>query len=153
MNVKPLIVKVSGEGVAAVGVGMGNAALPIARAVPEGRSEIGIPDTVIAGAPGMIVWPLRIRSELGPRVTVKAPIVKVSGAGVAAVGTGNVELPTAITIPEGRREMGVPEIIRAGPPGVIVCPLSTRLELGSRVSVKPPIVRMFDGNDFAASPG
>ncbi|KAL9582475.1 MAG: hypothetical protein Q9203_005477 [Teloschistes exilis] len=129
--------------VPAVGVGMGYVALPIARAVAEGRSEIGVPEIVRAGAPGVIVWPLRMRSELGPRVNVKPSMVRRSDDRVAAagVGIGNVALPIATAVPEGRSEIGVPEIVRAGAP-----------EPGPLEKVKPSNVRR-PGDDGAVVSG
>lgn len=154
-KVKPSIVRRSGADVgsrvALAGIGTGNVAPSIASASPEGRSEIVSPDIVIAGAPGVIVCPLIIRSDFESREKVRPSTVKRSSAGVAAVGIGYVELPITRPVPEGRREIGVPDIVRAGAPGVIVRPLMIRSEIGPRVNVKPSIVRIYPG-DVADSP-
>jgi hypothetical protein len=60
--------------------------VPITRAVAEGAREMGVPETVIGGPPGMSVWLPIIYWDWEFAVMMEGPRVK-SGAIVMRVGT------------------------------------------------------------------
>ena len=81
---------------------------------------MGVPDTVTTAPAAVRVLSAMMRPLL-LLVKVYPPISKVLGVGEeACVGSGMVEVP--ITMLEPAREIGVPEIVIAGAPGVRVWP-------------------------------
>ena len=93
----------------------------------EEAMETGVPDIVIAGAPGVRVVPA-MEIPFG-RGTAVSPFIIVGWydgvvAGVICAGNADargMELPPMIRL-EGPIEIGVPEIVTGGAPGVRVVP-------------------------------
>ena len=94
---------------------------------PDGASEIGVPEMVRAGPPGVSVEPATTMAEGPIMESVWLPIISGEEAEVPACGMEMVELPT-MTAPDGSREIGVPKMVTAGPPAVIVEPATTMAE-------------------------
>lgn len=115
---------------------------PTTIAVPCAGSETKYPENIIAGAPGVIVCMPMKRSEAGPRVIVPRPcIMKVAGRDaiiIARSGNEYIDPPIAIPVPELRSETGVPEIITAGAPGIIVRVPMIRVEPEPRLNGRRP---------------
>lgn len=96
---------------------------------------MGLPDTVIASRAAVRVVSAMTRPLL-LLVKMNPPTMKVLG-GVgeeACVGSGMVEVPT--TMLEPARDIGVPEIVTAGAPGVRVWP-DTTMPDGTGIIVCP----------------
>lgn len=81
---------------------------------PDGPREMGVPERVSAGPPGETVVPARGK-PVGFAVKVWPATVKTLGAGVAG-GRIILELPMN-RAPDGFREIGIPEMTTAAPPG------------------------------------
>ena len=105
--------------------------------IPSEASEIGVPEIVTPLPPAVIIWPSIEKAEAA------AAAVKVWPATVKTEGVGKlrltVELPMIAT-PEGAREMGVPAIVMAGPPGIRVDPATIKA-VGLAVMAWPPTVK------------
>ena len=86
-----------------------------------GGREIVVPETVMAGPPGVTVWPPTMYTEADD-VRVTPPTVIIAGAAGAdaAPGSAIVADPMANAVPLGARETRVPEIVTAGAPGKMV---------------------------------
>lgn len=106
---------------------------PMTMAVAEGAREMGVPEIVIAGPPGMIVWlfmtnAVEVEDGMGERMRLGVIVmgaafgVRVCCCGEAGnvVGNGLVLEPIMIAVADGARDIGVPEMVIAGPPGTIV---------------------------------
>ena len=114
--------------------------------------EIGVPEMVRAGPPGMRVVPPRTIGELGARVTgLPAIVYTCAGTCAGAFGVGGVVIvggdrvmllpPTTSTEFKGERETGVPEIVIVDPAARVVPP-KTIGEPGVRVTGLPAMVSM-----------
>ena len=91
--------------------------LPTIICVPSGARLIGVPETVIAGAPGVSIRPAIVYSELLFAVIISAPTVNAG----ALVELRTIVLPAmTIALPEGARETSVPCRLIGGAPGVSV---------------------------------
>jgi hypothetical protein len=94
---------------------------PTTTCVAPGASEIGVPDTVIAGAPGISVWVPMTKSDWAFAVMVCPLIVSWAGA----VGA---DPPRTIAVPAGGREIVAPFTVMAEPPGESVCEPTMNIE-------------------------
>ena len=92
--------------------------LPITTCVADGARLSRVPETVIAGPPGMSVWPAMVYFELLSAVYVLEP--KVNGGGVIPGDRLLVMLPMITCVAAGARLIGVPDTVIAGPPGIRV---------------------------------
>ena len=97
--------------------------LPMTARVAPGARLIGVPDTVIAGDPGISVWPPITYAPAALAVKVWPPIVNKGGEGVGAGKRNMVLLPMTARVAPGARLMGVPDTVIAGDPGMSVWPL------------------------------
>lgn len=101
---------------------------PTTTFVAEVPRLIGVPDTVIAGAPGTSVW---------------LPMTTFPAEFVGRPAMLAVLLPTTIRVPDGPSEIAVPATVTAGPPGTRVCePIAIAPE-GAALTV---VVRTVAGN-------
>jgi len=100
----------------ALGVGVGSAIVDVPTTRPELPNTTGVPDIVIAGAPGKSVLP-EMTTPLGTAVKVCPATVRAEGL-PASVGRAIVEVP--IARPELPRETVAPGMIIAGAPELIV---------------------------------
>ena len=106
-----------------VWIGVGRAWVEVPITSPEGPSEMGVPDMVIAG-PFAVRILSSIMRPLLLLVKVSPLIMRVLGVGEeTCVGSGMVEVP--ITMLEPAREIGVPETVIPGAPGIRVWPDTT----------------------------
>lgn len=101
---------------------------------------IGVPETVAAGPPGTRVVPSTTIAD-NSAVRVNPPAVKTCEAN-DLTGRSMLEDPI-IRTPEGPKEIGVPEMVTAAPPGRRVEPASSK-PVDWAVNVWPPIVKVFD---------
>ena len=95
---------------------------PMTAAEASGARLMGVPDTVIAGAPGTRVWLPIMYAPAALGVMVWEPIVR---KGEREAGEGRrdiVWLPITACVASGARLMGVLDIVMAGPPGMRVWP-------------------------------
>lgn len=117
----PFTVNTSGAGVI-LGTGISDPSITMAD--PEGDKETGVPEMVTAWPAGISVWVPIMILELGSREKEMPIAVNLSGAGVAVggrPGTGVTDPPTTMAVPEGDKEIEVPDMVIALAPGVIVC--------------------------------
>lgn len=105
---------------ATVGEARGMILLSITRASGEGERERTVPETVIAGAPGMSVWLPMTYAEALFGIIVLPAIVRAGAVGVGAAESGIVAPPLTTLDADGGRLMGVPDIVMAGAPGLSV---------------------------------
>lgn len=103
---------------------------PMTAEVAPGERDMGVPETVMAGAPGMRVWePMRNWDEglavrvvgdapEGEKVRIAGPLLGIGAA--AGAGRGMVEDPTTTAEAAGARETGVLLIVTGGAPGMRV---------------------------------
>lgn len=103
---------------------------------------IGVPEIVEPGPPGTRVVPSTMIPD-DSEVKVSPPAVKTSEASDLA-GRSMLEDPMS-NFPDGAKEIGVPEMVIAAPPGRGVEPASSK-PVDSAVNVWPPTVKVFDGN-------
>ena len=94
--------------------------LPRTRANGEVARERTVPETVMAGAPGMSVWLPMMYAEALLANMVAPAIVSGGAPGVGAAAKGIVVPPMTMSDANGARLMGVPEISMAGAPGMSV---------------------------------
>ena len=100
--------------------------VPITNCVAEGARLSRVPETVIAGPPGVSVCPAMTYAPAALGVMVWEPIVRVGGWESGAVGLrGIVLVPMRTSVPLGARLSRVPETMIARPPGVSVWPSIT----------------------------
>ena len=129
----------------AAGVGAGSATVeppitidggrPPPLPLPEPGRERVVPEMTIGGPPGVRVWPPPTRPP-AEEVRVIPEIVTTEGGeppplpGASGVlgGRAMVDEPMTTAVPLGARETGVPEIVTAGAPGVMVFVPMMRLE-------------------------
>ena len=107
--------------------------LPITTCVADGARLRRVPETVIAGPPGVRVWPAMVYFELLSAVYVWEP--KVNGGGVVAGDRSLVLLPMITCVAAGARLMGVPDTVIAGPPGTRVLLAITYAPAGLAVKI------------------
>ena len=100
--------------------------------LPDGISEIGVPEIVTAAPPGDSVVPAT-EKPAGFAVKAWVPTVKMSGRWKVLV---------PMTSPEAPRDTGVPDIVTAAPPGESVAP-AMRKPVGFALSACPPTVNRF----------
>lgn len=108
--------------------------------ISEGPTEILVSEIVIAGPPAERVLSDIATPPSGTKVKVWPATVKVEEFGVG-VGRAIVDVPT--TRPELPNTIGVPDKLRAGPPGDRVLP-DTITPPGTAVKVCPATVRAED---------
>ena len=139
VNVAPLIVigepEPEPEPATGVGAGRGTVEPPIMieggrppPLLPEPGRERVVPDTTTGGPPGVKVWLPTTRPEpegvsaMPDTVTTDGgePPLLSGAAGDPGDGRLMVEEPITTAVALGARETGVPEIITAGAPGVMV---------------------------------
>ena len=102
-----------------------------------GASETGVLETVMAGEPGIRVWPWILIAEFVFAVYVEPEIVK-AGFSVGVLGLSYFLLPPTTAMDALRAsDMGVLEMVMAGEPGIRVWPCITIAELEFAVYVLP----------------
>ena len=123
--------RVSTAGVAGRAVPRGTVKDPIMTAVAPRARETGVPDNVIAEAPGTRVCELKTKAEDESWVMVDPPgsVRTTRGAG----SRGIVDDPMTTTVAAGATETGVPDNVIAGLPGRRVCVPITKAEDGLAV--------------------
>ena len=105
------------------------------RMSPEGLSEMMVPEIVRGGEPGESVVPATAMRLLGRRVNCWPRVVIIWDG---RDGSGRVEEPRIN--PAEPTEMMVPEIVRAGEPGVSVVPATATALFERRVNGWPRVV-------------
>ena len=109
----------------------------------DGARLIGVPEIVMAGAPGISVW-LSIRYWEAVLGSIVIPFMVSGGSWVALAIRGIVVPPMTMPDADGARLIGVPEIVMAGAPAIIVWLPITYSEALLGKTVFPPIVRAGD---------
>ena len=97
--------------------------LPMTARVAPGATLMGVPETVIAGDPGVSVWPPITYAPAALAVKVWEPIVNKGRGGVGVGNRDTVLLPMTTRVADDARLMGVPDTVIAGDPGMSVWPL------------------------------
>lgn len=104
-----------------LGLGKSSSVLvPMIALRPFAARLIGVWEIMIAGAPGIRVWPSIIYSEA--LFALKVCESNFIGGGVMPGLSEIVLLPTMICVALGARLSRVPDIVIAGPPGMRVWP-------------------------------
>ena len=88
-------------------------------AAADGAKPMVVPGVVMAGAPGMSVWPPIMYSEALLGIICLPPIVSVGSRGGEERGV--VEPSMTMAAANGAKTI-VPEVVMAGAPGISVCP-------------------------------
>ena len=97
--------------------------VPITICVAEGARLRRVPETVIAGPPGVSVCPAITYAPAALGVMVWEPIVREGGWEDGTAGLrGIVLVPMRTSVPLGARLSRVPETVIAGPPGMSIWP-------------------------------
>ena len=105
--------------------------VPTTRFIAEGSRLIRIPDIVIAGAPGVIVWPLMTYCPALLVAIVSFSMGK-PGFGVdSCFATGKLVPSTITLLTEDKRAIGTLDVCIVGPPAKAVWDAMTRFEAAS----------------------
>lgn len=123
------------------GCASGIVLVPITTFLVEGSRLIGVPDMVMAGAPGVIVWPFTTYCEALSGVMTSLPKVNDGKADGSGSLSGTVWVPITTFFAEGARLIGVPDMVTAGAPGVIVWPLTIYCDALLAVTISLPTVK------------
>jgi len=121
--------------------------LPMMR-LPDGASDMTVPDRVMAVPPCVSVVPEETMKPVGFAVKVWPATVYIAELG-GDVGNGIV-LPSITRIQEPK-ETGVPEIVIAEPPGIRVVPAIAISPDGPMLTICPAIVASGVGIGESAS--
>ena len=98
-----------------------------------GAKEMGVPEIVIAEAPGTTVCVPMTALDCPFRVIIDPTKVVNAGAELIFI----VELPTTRFATDGPRDIGVPDMVIAGPPGISVCVPMMKLDCELAVMLDP----------------
>ena len=124
-------------GLADIAGGKGIVEEPMITSEADGASEMGVPAMVTAGPPGNSVREPRTKAAFELAVITDPPTVIIASgfSGSVAIGVRLiVEDPRINAVAAGAKDTIVPEMVAAGPPGMIVWEPMTRFDCALRVT-------------------